>query len=94
MIYETFEYIDIEILSNNKIIRIVALYRPPSNNTKKKFIEEFSNYLDTIDELKTIIICGDFNLWLDDIEDSYTKEFMELLETHDLVKCSETNSKI
>ena len=50
LIFNTFEYIDLEILSKNKVIRLITVYRPPTISGKRKekeFIEEFGNYLDT-----------------------------------------------
>ena len=89
LIFNTFEYIDLEILSKNKVIRLSTLYRPPTIDGKRKekeFIEEFGNYLDTINNLRTTFICGDFNLWLDKISEcNYVGEFVELLEAHSLV---------
>ena len=83
VIFDTFEYIDLEILSKNKVIRLITLYRPPTIDGKRKekeFIEEFGNYLDTINNLRTTFICSDFNLGLDKVS-----EFVELLEAHSLV---------
>ena len=67
VIFNTFEYMDLEILSKNKVIRLITLYRLPTIDGKRKekeFIEEFGNYLDTINNLRTTFICGDFNLGL------------------------------
>ena len=89
VIFNTFEYIDLEILSKNKVIRLITLYRPPTIDGKRKekeFIEEFGNYLDTINNLRTTLNCGDFNLWLDKVSEcNYVGEFVELLEAHSLV---------
>ena len=89
VIFNTFEYIDLEILSKNKVIRLITLYRPPTIDGKRKekeFIEEFGNYLDTINNLRTSFICGDFNLWLDKVSEcNYVGDFVELLEAHSLV---------
>ena len=65
VIFNTFEYMDLKILNKNKVIRLITLYRPPTIDGKRKekeFIEEFGNYLDTINNLRTTFICGDFNL--------------------------------
>ena len=82
-------YIDLEILSKNKVIRLITVYRPPTISGKRKekeFIEEFGNYLDTINNLRTTLICGDFNLWFDKVSEcNYVGEFVELLEAHSLV---------
>ena len=61
-----------EILSKNKVIRLITLYRPliiDGKRKEKEFIEEFGNYLDTINNLRTTLICGDFNLWLDKVSE-------------------------
>ena len=86
--FETFEHIDLEILCNNKVIKLIIIYRPPAINGKKmekEFIEEFDNYLDTIEDLKRTFICGDFNLWMDSANNKYTCEFNEILDQHDLI---------
>ena len=89
LIFNTFEYIDLEILSKNKVMRLITVYRPPKLDGKRKekeFIEEFGNYLDAINNLRTTLICGDFNLWLDKVSEcNYVGEFVELLEAHCLV---------
>ena len=57
LIFNTFEYIDLEILSKNKVIRLITVYRLPTIGGKRKekeFIEEFGNYLDTINNLRTL----------------------------------------
>ena len=83
--------IDLQILSKNKVMRLIrpTLYRPPTADGKRKekeFIEEFGNYLDTINNLRTTLICGDFNLWHDKVSEcNYVGEFVELLEAHSLV---------
>ena len=86
--FQTFEHMNVEILNNNnKVINLTILYRPPTINGKKKekeFIEEFSNYLDTLNFANNTFICGDFNIWLDNISDKYTSEFHELLDQHNL----------
>ena len=88
VIFNTFEYIDLEILNKNKVIRLITLYRLPTIDGKRKekeFIEEFGNYLDTINNLRTTFIC-DFNLWLDKVSEcNYVGEFVELLEAHSIV---------
>ena len=59
LIFNTFEYIDLEILSKNKVIRLITVYRLPTIGGKRKekeSIEEFGNYLDTINNLKTTLI--------------------------------------
>ena len=59
LILNAFGYIDLEILSKNKVIRLITVYKPPTIGGKRKekeFIEEFGNYLDTINNLRTTLI--------------------------------------
>ena len=95
LIFNTFEYIDLEILSKNKVIRLITVYRPPTISGKRKE-KEFGNYLDTINNLRTTLICGDFNLWLDKVSEcNYVGEFIELVEAHSLSKqCNKPDNKI
>ena len=48
------------------------------------FLDDFSNILDTLNDNRNILICGDFNLHLDDKDDNYVNEFIELFDSHDL----------
>ena len=86
--FETFEHINLEILNKKNIINLTIVYRPPTISGKRKeneFIEEFSNYLDTINDVeKKTLICGGFNLWMDTTNNKYTSEFNELLDLHGL----------
>ena len=36
LIFNTFEYIDLEILSKNKVMRLITVYRPPTIGAKRK----------------------------------------------------------
>ena len=82
-IYNSFEHINSKIKCKNKTIQTIIIYKP-SNTSKRLFIDEFSNLLDTVAKNRNILICGDFNLHLDNISDYYVNEFIELLESHDL----------
>ena len=62
---------------------MIIVNKPPSTS-KRLFLNEFSNFLDTLNENRNILICGDFNLHLDVKTDHYVNEFIELLESHDL----------
>lgn len=49
-------------------------------------IEEFRLYLEDIDMVSTnVLIWGDFNLWLDDLEARYVPLFIETIATFNLV---------
>ena len=82
--FESFEYITLELNKSNKIAEVVLLYRPP-NSSKRKFLEEFETLLEMVNDVNKTIISGDFNLWMDDDEDNYVIEFKELLDTFNLI---------
>ena len=84
MIFETFEYIYLQLTRNNRVIKIISLYRPPGSN-KMKFIEEFSVLVDMVDDIRNAIIGGDFNCWMDDDDDRMAKELKEVFEMFNLV---------
>ena len=81
--FVSFEHIDCTISIRNKNLRIITLYRPP-RKSKRLFLDEFGLLLDSLNELNNVLICGDFNFHINDVEDSYVIEFLEILDTHDL----------
>lgn len=69
----SFEYLDLTISHNNENIRLVTIYRPPPSNinrsTVNMFLEEFSSLLEVLTLSKCpLLICGDFNFYVDDPE--------------------------
>ena len=83
LVFESFEYIDLELKRKNKVLEVILLYRPP-NSSKRKFIEEFSTLLEMVNDISKTIISGDFNLWMDDDKDNYVMEFKELLDAYSI----------
>ena len=81
--FDSFEHINLKILYNNKSIQTIIIYRPP-NMSKREFLKDFGDLLNTLNDSRNILICGDFNLHLDNKSDNYVSEFNELLESHDL----------
>ena len=82
--YDTFEHLEIKFNYGNKVIVMVALYRPPEANVAQ-FNEEFNSYLDLCnDELMRTYICGDFNIWLDDLNNNSANNFKETIDSHNL----------
>ena len=58
------------------------MYRPP-NTCKSRFLEEFESYLDDMTQSQTgVLICGDFNFWIDDALDLRGGEFLEMMKSH------------
>ena len=83
-VFSSFEYINTKVTHINKNIQIIVVYKPPSTS-KRIFLNEFGDFLNTLTDNRNILICGDFNLHFDNKNDYYVKEFVELLESHDLV---------
>ena len=82
-VFSSFEYINIKVTHLNKSIQITVAYRPP-NTSKRVFLDEFGNFLDTQNDNRKILICEDFNLHMDNKTDNYVNEFTELLKSYDL----------
>ena len=70
-IRQSFEHVELLITAFSIHLRIVVIYRPPQSKhnslTKSQFMEEFSDYLETLSASSgRLIICGDFNInWFD-----------------------------
>ena len=82
--FSSFEHLDVKITSVNKNIRIILIYRPP-NKSKNEFIEELSDLIETFEDTRNIVLCGDFNLHIDNQNDTYVKRFTDILENNDLI---------
>ena len=54
--------------------------------SKSSFIDELKTYLDSIDMVGAyIIVCGDFNIWMDDLGARYVPEFVDMMDSFNLV---------
>ena len=82
--FSSFEHLDVKITSVNKNIRIILIYRPP-NKSKNEFIEELSDLIETFEDTRNLVLCGDFNLHIDNQNDTYVKRFTDILENNDLI---------
>ena len=72
----------------NKEILICNVYRPPKdlNADYRQFIDEFSNFIDSIGQKKEVIITGDFNINLLKIhERELFSEFLDTLVAHSFI---------
>ena len=82
----SFEHMEIDFKYNDCHFSFIVLYRPPGRNAHM-FFEEFDGLLENINTVnKKVIICGDFNFWLDDDADHNTTIFNELLDSHQMLK--------
>ena len=74
---------------NTTGLSLSIIYRPPPNKrngyTFAKFVEEFTPFLDDIALGKNrVMLCGDFNLHMDNVSDKKSVEFKELVEPYGL----------
>ena len=85
--FEISEYLIRYQLTN---ILFVTVYRPPYSQanpvTIPTFLEKFDEYLSTlVQSSNELIIAGDFNLHINDINDQYARRFLVILDSYDLM---------
>ena len=73
------------------LMRRIVLYRTPYSSlhpvSAPVFFNEFSQFLKNVVMCpEVLVICGDFNLHLDDLLDNDSKKFMDLQETFSLLQ--------
>ena len=81
--YQSFEFIEGNIISGLESIRLVVIYRPPGSKCPlSKFFEEFSAFLDGhLFTSGSLIISGDFNIHVNK-KMSQTTTFEDVLRSH------------
>src|SRR5688572_8838949 len=85
--FSTFEYLAAYFTFRNLHSLIIVIYRPGSENLNGDFFTEFSNLLTaTLKYSCHIIILGDLNIHLDELNNPNTKRFSKLLVTHELIQ--------
>ena len=81
---ETFECLELHLIHNNKKILINILYRPPHHNVRD-FLHDFEALLmENVSVGCDVMYIGDFNIWVDDPDNSDANNFNEILETYNL----------
>lgn len=85
---DTFEYVagSLRRRGNNEPILILNIYRRPNQATPfKDFIEELRTLLCSVfSSFRSVIITGDFNIWMDCPETSNARNFQSLLNDFNL----------
>lgn len=83
-IFQNFECLEANIVQSNKHLTIYIIYRPPQN-CHVQFLEEFQSFL-TESEMRcsTVIYLGDFNIWMNNVENVRAREFRDILDVHHL----------
>lgn len=82
----SFELLEVSLGHHCQRFEIAIVYRPGHAGTDRAFMDEFSTFLESIlSRNEKIILCGDFNYWLDDPPSKpYTQEFSTLLDVNNL----------
>ena len=82
----SFEFLEISFSFHLQNIRMAILYRPGHPGTDRAFMEEFGQFLETLSVYQEkLVICGDFNYWLDNPSlKPYTNEFMSLRDINNM----------
>ena len=82
--FSTFEYLDVFVNYDSTCLNIIVLYRPP-NTSVRVFIDEFSSLLEQVVLLSDYpLIVGDFNIHVDNPDDSEAADFDSLLNSFGL----------
>ena len=68
--FSTFEAFEIRAVYNSVLVTLICLYRPPhskqNNNTNKMFLDEFPDFLQSLNDKKgEVIVMRDFNFHFD-----------------------------
>ena len=79
--FSSFELMEAVFTSHHQTTHIYIVYRPGHPGMDRAFMEEFGSFLDSLLEVGgKILICGDFNYWIDDpLSKPFSAEFVELL---------------
>ena len=75
----TFECMELHLQHNSKNIVISVFYRPPNTNLDDFFREFEEHVLENETKNTENAYVGDFNIWMDDTENSNTQRLMTLL---------------
>ena len=87
--FKSFEHIECSMMSGSSIVRLTCIYRSPTaaHSYITDFLNDFDQYLEElIHHTGKIIICGDFNIHMENTDDPDTKKFSSLLERYGLIQ--------
>ena len=81
VVVSSFEYIVVSFRFGIEKFVCLVVYRPPDQNVNI-FMNEFGSILERLNTVsENVIISGDFNFWIDDINNPHTVAFLELIES-------------
>ena len=83
----TFEVLGCMLRSASVSAVYVVIYRPGSKTVTESFFEELICLLETVATYRCpIIVCGDFNIHVNNPNDRHAQHFAEIIESFDLVQ--------
>ncbi len=83
----TFELLACSIRSGTSNVTIIAIYRPGSVPPCATFYDELHSLFEIIATYKSLyVICGDFNIHVDNPSDLHCRQFTELLDVLDMTQ--------
>ena len=89
--FSHFELLECDVVVKSHHFRLCVIYRPPPSRTNKlkntTFFEEWSEFLDHLVVIRDeLLITGDLNFHLDNVNLTDTRKFDETLSDHGLVQ--------
>jgi hypothetical protein len=83
----TFEMLACSVRCGTMPFVYVVIYRPGSKPVSEQFFNEITSLFEIIVTFRSqLVVCGDFNIHIDDKEDRHGRRLLSLLEAFDLVQ--------
>jgi hypothetical protein len=83
----TFEVLDCTLRSTSMSIICVVIYQPPSQGVNELFYKELICLLETVATYRCqIVVCGDFNIHINNPNDKQAQRLAAIIESLDLVQ--------
>ncbi|XP_070543766.1 uncharacterized protein [Ptychodera flava] len=97
--FKSFEATLATLSYNGISIKLIVLYRPPPNKRNKftiqQFLSEFGILLEQLSSCDShLFIVGDFNLHIDDLQNTNTKKFTDIIDSFGLKQWVQTSTHI
>ena len=81
----SFEIMEVSFSLCLQTFKLALVYRPGHPGTDRTFMNEFGMFLKDVSRHEKLLLCGDFNYWLDTpASKPYTEEFVGLLNANNI----------